>query len=202
MSTEPERWDNPNASRDGHLKGETYLVDKGYTQQLGIDYNKTWAGVMQLESVRKTAMIAAKLDLRLWHIYFVGAYLNSLIKENIYMKQPGSFIQPGFEDYVCKLVHTIYGTMQGEHDWYETLTKTYDKLGYISLCADPCVRYKKAEGGYMLTDTYMDDIFGASKTDERLKGRRMRWERSGRSRKWEGMSIFLVCESSKISMMI
>src|ERR1700679_2952007 len=36
------------------------------------------------------------------------------------MKQPEGFIKPGYEDYVCKLVHTIYGTMQGGHDWYKT----------------------------------------------------------------------------------
>ena len=45
------------------------------------------------------------------------------------MKQPEGFIEPGYKDYVCKLVHTIYGTMQGAHDWYETLSKTYKVLG-------------------------------------------------------------------------
>jgi hypothetical protein len=77
-----------------------------------------------------TAAIAAKLDLKLWRLAFVGAYLNSLTKEDIYMKQPEGFVEPGYEDYVCKLVHTIYSTMQGGHDWYNTLSKTYDELGY------------------------------------------------------------------------
>ena len=40
------------------------------------------------------------------------------------MKQPEGFIELGYEDYVCKLVHMIYGMMQGAHDWYETLSKT------------------------------------------------------------------------------
>ena len=62
--------------------------------------------------------------------------------------------------------------MQGAHDWYETLTKMYEKLGYISSRADPCVRYKKADGEYTLTDTYTDDIFGASKTDEEVRKRK------------------------------
>ena len=97
------------------IKDKARLVGKGYTQQLGIDYNETWAGVTRLESVRITAAIAAKLDLKLWRIDFVGAYLNSLTKEDIYMRQPEGFVKPGFEDYVCKLIHTIYGTMQGAH---------------------------------------------------------------------------------------
>ena len=162
------KWDG----EGNRIKDKARLVGKGYTQQLGIDYNETWAGVTRLESVRMTAAIAAKLDLKLWRINFVGAYLNSLTKEDIYMKQPEGFVQPGFEDHVCKLVHTIYGTMQGAHDWYETLTNTYDKLGYTTSRADPCVRYKKENGGYTLTDTYTDDVFGASKSNGEVEKRK------------------------------
>lgn len=86
-----------------------------------------------------TATIAVKLDLKLWRLDFVGAYLNSVTKEEIYMKQPEGFIKVGFEDHVAKLIHTIYGTMQGGHDWYETLSTTYDELDYTTSRADPCV---------------------------------------------------------------
>ena len=119
-----------------------------------------------------TAAIAAKHDLQLWRIDFVGAYLNSLTKEDIYMKQPEGFVEPGYEDYVCKLVHTIYGTMQGGHDWYETLGGTFDKLEYTTSRADPCVRIKKRDGNYTITDTYTDDIFGASNSSEEAKRRK------------------------------
>jgi hypothetical protein len=119
-----------------------------------------------------TAAIAAKLNLKLWRIDFVGAYLNSLTKEDIYMKQPEGFVEPGYEDYVCKLVHTIYGTMQGGHDWFETLGTSFNQLNYITSRADPCVRYKKEDGNYTITDTYTDDIFGASNSDEEIKKRK------------------------------
>src|SRR6266542_638519 len=162
------KWDG----EGNQIKDKARLVGKGYTQQLGIDYDETWVGITRLESVRITAAIAAKLDLKLWHIDFVGAYLNSLMKEDIYMKQPEGFVKPGFKDHVCKLVHTIYGTMQGTHDWYETLTETYEKLSYITSHADPCVKYKREDGGYTLTDTYTNDVFGASKTDEEIEKRK------------------------------
>lgn len=119
-----------------------------------------------------TAAIAAKYNLKLWHIDFVGAYLNSLTKEDIYIKQLEGFVEPGSEDLVCKLVHTIYRTMQGAHDWYETLTATYDKLGYVTSRADPCVRVKRDGDRYTITDTYMDDVFGASKTDMEIEKRK------------------------------
>jgi reverse transcriptase-like protein len=159
------KWDG----EGNRIKDKARLVGKGYTQQLGVDYNETWAGVTRLESIRMTAAIAAKHDLKLWQIDFVGAYLNSLTKEDIYMKQPEGFVEPGFEDYVCNLVHTIYGTMQGGHDWYETLGATYDQLDYTTSRVDPCVRFKRENGNYTITDTYTDDIFGASNTDDEIR---------------------------------
>jgi hypothetical protein len=167
------KWDG----EGNRIKDKARLVGKGYTQQLGVDYNETWAGVTRLESVRMTAAIAARLNLKLWRIDFVGAYLNSLTKEDIYMKQPEGFVEPGYEDHVCKLVHTIYGTMQGAHDWYETLSKTYKDLGYTTSRADPCVRFKKENGNYTITDTYTDDVFGASNDDE--EGERRKKEIGG-----------------------
>jgi hypothetical protein len=88
------------------------------------------------------------------------------------MKQPEGFIEPGYEDYACKLVHTIYGTMQGGHDWYETLSKTYRNLGYNTSRADPCVWTKQEDGNYKITDTYTDDVFGASSNNEEMKRRK------------------------------
>jgi len=181
------KWDG----EGNRIKDKARLIGKEYTQQLGIDYNETWAGVTRLESVRITAAIAAKKDLRLWRIDFVGAYLNSLTKEDIYMKQPEGFIEAGFEDHICKLVHMIYGTMQGAHDWYETLTETYDKLGYTTSRADPCVRYKQEDNDYTITDTYTDDVFGASTTENKVEKRKNEMGREWEIKDMEESEYFL-----------
>src|SRR6266542_3620311 len=59
------KWDG----EGNRIKDKARLVRKGYTQQLGIDYNETWAGVTRLESVRMTAAIAAKLDVHLGKLH-------------------------------------------------------------------------------------------------------------------------------------
>jgi hypothetical protein len=56
------KWDG----EGNRIKDKAQIVGKGYTQQLGVDYNETWAVVTRLESVRMTAAIAAKYDLKLW----------------------------------------------------------------------------------------------------------------------------------------
>jgi hypothetical protein len=162
------KWDG----EGNRIKDKARLVGKGYTQQLGVNYNETWAAVTRLESIRMTAAIAANNNLKLWRINLVGAYLNSITKEDIYMKQLEGFVEPGYEDYMCKLVHTIYGTMQGGHDWYETLRKTYNELSYTTSRTDPCVRFKKEGGNYTITNTYTDDTFGASNNDDEIKKRK------------------------------
>ena len=96
------------------------------------------------------------------------------------MQQPEGFVESGYEDYVCKLVHMIYGTMQGGHNWCKMLSATFNKIGYTTSCTDPCVWFKKENGNYTITDTYTDDIFGASNNDEECERRkkeiRMEWE--------------------------
>jgi Reverse transcriptase (RNA-dependent DNA polymerase) len=162
------KWDG----EGNRIKDKARLVGKGFTQQYGVDYTETWAGVTQLESVRMTAAIAAKHNLILWRIDFVAAYLNSVTKEDIYMQQPEGFVEPGDEDLAAKLLRSIYGTMQGGHNWFETLGISYDKLKYITSRADPCVRIKKENGNYTITNTYTDDTFGASNSKEEEKRRK------------------------------
>jgi Reverse transcriptase (RNA-dependent DNA polymerase) len=56
------KWDG----KGNQIRNKARLVRKGDTQQLRVNYNKTWAGVTRLESIRMTATIATKLDLKLW----------------------------------------------------------------------------------------------------------------------------------------
>ena len=42
------KWDGD----ENKIKDKARLIGKGHTQQLGVDYNETWAGVTRLESVR------------------------------------------------------------------------------------------------------------------------------------------------------
>ena len=88
------------------------------------------------------------------------------------MKQPEGFVEVGFEDHVAKLIHTIYRMMQGGHDWYETLSTTYNELDYTTSRADPCVRIKEENGNYTITNTYTDNTFGASNNKEEEKKRK------------------------------
>jgi len=84
------------------------------------------------------------------------------------MKQPKGFEKKG-SDYVWKLKKTLYGTMQGAHDWAENLNKTFEGHGYYRSKADPQIRSRVLRDEFTLTSTWTDDVLEASST---IKGER------------------------------
>ncbi|KAF7763932.1 hypothetical protein Agabi119p4_8469 [Agaricus bisporus var. burnettii] len=139
------------------------LVAKGFTQVLGEDYDETYASVARLESVRAVCAIAASLGLRLWQADFVSAFLNSDNTFEVYMEQPPGF-EEGGDGHVWLLLKTLYGTMQGAHDWAYNLDRTYQGHGYYTSMADPQIRSRVEGDEITVTSTWTDDILGASST--------------------------------------
>jgi hypothetical protein len=117
-----------------------------------------------LESVRLICAVAASLGLRLWQVDFVSAFLNSDNAFEVFMEQPPSF-EEGGDDHVWLLLKTLYGTMQGAHDWAQTLSRTFKSHGYYSSRADAQIRSKVEDDEITLTSTWTDDILGASSTE-------------------------------------
>lgn len=133
-------------------------------QVLGEDYDETYASVARLESVRMVCAIAASLGLRLWQVDFVSAFLNSDNTFEVYMEQPPGF-EEGGGDYVWLLLKTLYGTMQGAHDWAYNLDRTYQGHGYYASKADPRIRSRVEGDDVTITSTWTDDILGASSSE-------------------------------------
>lgn len=166
------------------LKRKARYVAQGYTQVQGQGYDKTYGGVARMESVRLVLAIITVLKLSVFQVDFTAAFLNSPITHNIYMKQPDGFIQPGTEHLVCKLKKSIYGMMQGSHDWQETLAAGYQQDGYTTSRADQCVQYKRVGSEYTITSTYGDDVCGGSSSQA---GRE--WAIKDLGKRWEANEV-------------
>ena len=156
-------------NEDGTIeRRKARMVAKGYTQVIGENYEETYASVARLESVWLVCAIAAARNLTLWQVDFVSAFLNSDSTYEIYMEQPKGFEEGGM-DYVWKLKKTLYGMMQGAHDWAENLRKTFEGHGYYRSKADPQIRSRIYGDEFTLTSTWTDNILGASSTPEEKK---------------------------------
>jgi hypothetical protein len=162
------RWTFANKfDSNGNLTGrKARLVAKGFTQIPGVDFFETYTSVVRYESLRMNLAIAAANDMETWQVDYVAAYLNSKPQAEIYIELPeGAKVQGK----IGKLNRTLYGTMDGAHNWWETLDVEMSELGYYCSKADPSVRSRHANGNITITSTYTDDTTGISSSPEEAK---------------------------------
>jgi Reverse transcriptase (RNA-dependent DNA polymerase) len=88
------------------------LVTQGFSQAAGIDYNETFAPTAKLSAIHIIIALAVRNDWELEQTDIDGAYLNALLKETIYMRQPKGFEVNGKEQHVCLLKRALYGLKQ------------------------------------------------------------------------------------------
>ena len=84
------------------------LVAQGFTQRYGDDYDKTFCPVVKFESLRAVLALAVNKGLKLHQVDVTTAFLYRSLEEEVYMKQPEGFIEPGNENLVCRLKKSTY----------------------------------------------------------------------------------------------
>jgi len=103
-------------TKEGKLaKYKARLVARGYSQIPGMDFNDTFSPVVRLEAIRSITALAVNLDWEMQQMDVKGAYLNGILKEELYMTQPQGF-SDGTER-VCRLIKTLYGLKQSGREW-------------------------------------------------------------------------------------
>ncbi|RDX60938.1 hypothetical protein CR513_60882, partial [Mucuna pruriens] len=88
------------------------LVAQGYSQQEGIDFTETFALVAKLEAICILLSFTAYNDMRLHQKHVKCIFLNGIMNEEVFMKQPLGFENNAFPNHVFKLKKALYA-------WYE-----------------------------------------------------------------------------------
>ena len=147
------------------IKWKARLVAKGFMQIPGVDFFETYAGVVRYESLRMLwAICVNKPGWVMWAMDVVSAYLNSEMKEVVYMRQPEGFLVPGQEGKVCLMKRSLYGSMQSGRNWAEHLESSLAALGWVRSHADPSIRIRSSDAGTSIIGVYTDDLDGISST--------------------------------------
>ncbi|GJZ13227.1 retrovirus-related pol polyprotein from transposon TNT 1-94 [Tanacetum coccineum] len=102
-------------------RNKARLVAQGYNQQEGIDYDKTYALVARLESIRILLTIDCANDFKLYQMDVKSAFLNGFINEEVYIAQPSGFIDFEKPNYVYKLKKALYGLKKSPKAWHDRL---------------------------------------------------------------------------------
>src|SRR4051812_49467117 len=104
---------------------------------------KVFSLVSMLKSVRIMLAIAAFYEI--WQMDNKTAFLNGFIKEELYMMQPESFVNPKGANKICKLQRSIYGLVQASRSWNTRFDKLIKAYSFIQTCGEACI-YKKVSG--------------------------------------------------------
>lgn len=70
-----------------------------------------------------------------------NAFLHGYLEEEVYMKQPPSFVSCQHPDYFCKLDKAIYGLKQAPRAWYSRLSGKLQQLGFVASKPDNLYSY-------------------------------------------------------------
>ena len=79
------------------------LVDKGYNQKAGIDYDEVYSPVARLETIRLIISIAAQNNWKIFQMDVKSAFLNGYLGEEVYVKIPIGYVRKDQEHKVLKL---------------------------------------------------------------------------------------------------
>ena len=149
------------------VRNKARLVAQGYSQQEGIDFTETFAPVARLEAIRILLSFAAHHSMRLYQMDVKSAFLNGIINEEVFVKQPPGFEDENFPEHVFKLKKALYGLKQAPRAWYERLSTFLIESGFSRGKVDTTLFRKDKNSKFILVQIYVDDIiFGA--TDESL----------------------------------
>ena len=61
------------------------------------------------------------------------AFLNADLKEEVYLVNPGGFVQKGQENLVCKLKKEIYGLKHAPRTWYIKIDSFFKQQGFMKI---------------------------------------------------------------------
>ena len=77
-----------------------------------VDFDKNFAPVTRLESIRILLTIVSHLNFKLYQMDVKNTFLNGMLQEEVYVEQSKGFVDPHRPDDVYKLKRALYGLKQ------------------------------------------------------------------------------------------
>lgn len=138
------------------MRYKARLVVKGCSQRRGIDYEETFSPVVRYSSIRMLLALTAKYGLEVHQMDAVCAFLQSDLKETIYMEPPAGYsVEIGK---VCKLNKALYGLKQTSRVYNMKLSEALNNFGLVKSAADSCVFHMLKDDEMLVVAIYVDDL--------------------------------------------
>ncbi|GJS82543.1 ribonuclease H-like domain-containing protein [Tanacetum coccineum] len=109
------------------------LVGNGSSQQLDVDFDKTFSPVVKLATIRMVLCLAMSRKWPLHQLDVKSAFLNGDLSKTVYMHQPPGFVDSRYPHHVCLLQRSLYGLKQAPRGCPSTRMST---SGYCVFLGD------------------------------------------------------------------
>ncbi len=124
-------------------KWKARLCLDGSCQVFGQDYNKTYAPVADWIIIQFVLVLAIINCWESLQIDYILAYLQALVKRDMYMEIPMGCKVNAKGDYILQILWNIYGQKQASHAWFLHLVKKLKSIGFIQLTTSLCIFVRK-----------------------------------------------------------
>jgi hypothetical protein len=114
-------WKNKEGKKDEVVRNKSRLVAQGFSQKEWIDYEETFAPVARLETIRILVAFSMAKGFKLHQMDVKSAFLNGVLEEEVYVRQPLRFESEKYPHRVYKLQKALYGLKQAPRAWYGRL---------------------------------------------------------------------------------
>nr|GEY22842.1 retrovirus-related Pol polyprotein from transposon TNT 1-94 [Tanacetum cinerariifolium] len=94
------------------IRNKARLVAVGYSQQEGIDYDEKFALVARIKAIRLFLAYIGHKDFTVYQMDVKTAFLNGILKEEVYVAQPPGFVSKQYPDHVYALDKALYDLKQ------------------------------------------------------------------------------------------
>jgi hypothetical protein len=144
---------------DGEVvRNKACLVVQGFCQVEGLHFGETFAIVAHLEAIRILLAFAAFKGFKLYQMDVKSVFLNSVIQEEVFVRQPPGFENPKYPNRVYKLSKALYGVKQVPQAWYVRLKTFLLEHGYVMESVDMTLFTLNHGTDFLLVQIYIYDI--------------------------------------------
>nr|GFC37957.1 retrovirus-related Pol polyprotein from transposon TNT 1-94 [Tanacetum cinerariifolium] len=99
------------------------LVARGYLQEEGIDFEESFALVARLDAILIFLAFAAHMNMIVYKMDVKTAFLNAIMREEVYASQLNGFVDKYNPNHVYKLKKALYVLKQAPHAWSDLSLK-------------------------------------------------------------------------------
>jgi hypothetical protein len=146
------------------------LIAKGFDQEEGVDFHKTFSPVIKPATIRLVLALATHFNWVIHQLDISNAFLHGYIEEEVFMEQPKGFEDPNLPNHICRLHKSIYGLKQAPRAWFMSLSQALLDLGFSSSAVDTSLFLFHQNSVHDFVLIYVDDILVSSNSPSAISG--------------------------------